>query len=199
MALVLVHYGLGSGLVIDGQILRGAYAAAGQISEMTFITHVDPNGFHTEIRDLGSLLTEPSLIRDGIIAAQEAQQHELAAYLRGDAPDKLDRLFAEVRAGNTTIKAFMHERAVYLGIGLANLINMLNPELILLAGNVYSKGHDIMLKPTQEAVDRWTFGDLGNRVKLVVVPPDRPIGVIGAAAFALDNFFYRQGGGEVVR
>ena len=198
MALVYVHYGLGSGLVIDGQILRGAYAAAGQISEMTVITDVDSNCFHSEIRDLGSLLTEPNLIRDGLTVAEANGQTELAAYLASDAVDKLECFFDEAQAGNEAIKAFLHERATYLGIGLANLINLLNPELILLAGNIYSKGHAVMLEPTQAAMNRWAFSDLGQRVKLAVVPLGRPIGVIGAAAFALDSFFYRQGGGEVM-
>ncbi len=198
MALVYVHYGMGSGLVIDGQILRGAFAAAGQISEMTLITAVDSDCFQGEIRDLGSLLTESALINDAANIAAAANQPDLGVYLRGDGEGRLERLFAESQAGNEPIKRFLHERATYMGIGLANLINLLNPELILLAGNVYSKGHAVMLPPTQAAVERWSFGNLGQRVKLAVVPLGRPIGVIGAAAFALDNFFYRQGGGEVM-
>jgi predicted NBD/HSP70 family sugar kinase len=196
MALVYVHYGMGSGLVIDGQILRGAYTAAGQISEMTLIMAVDERCQHSRMADMGSLLTEPALIDDGCRAAAAAGQSELAAYLQSTAADRLERLFDEARRGNFAIQAFLNERAQYMGIALANLVNLINPEMVLLAGNVYTKGIDVMLPPTQAAMQQHTFGNIGELVQLAVVPANRPIGLIGAAAFALDSYFYRSG--EVV-
>ena len=85
----------------------------------------------------------------------------------------------------------LRERARYMGIALANLVNVFNPELIVLGG-IFEQGQDLLL-PTSESVMRQrAFGHLGQQVKLRPTTFGRQAGAIGAAALALNAFFYQQ-------
>ncbi len=199
IALIQVHDGLGAGLIINGEILRGAHATAGEIGHTTILVE---NGKRCGCGGTGcldTLISANALLEDAALIAQEHGQTELAQCLTSAEPGRLDRLFDEARHGNLPVLNLLQQRARYLGIVLANLLNLLNPELLLLAGSVYVKGQDIMLTPTREAMLAQAFGDLGSRVKLEVVAPDRNIAVIGAAGFALKTYFYSQGLEEVLQ
>jgi len=79
-----------------------------------------------------------------------------------------------------------------MGIALANLVNILNPELIVLGG-ILAQGQDLLLPTIRETMIRRAFANLGEKVTLV--PPSfnhQNAGVIGAAALALNRFFYQQ-------
>ncbi len=197
IALIQIHEGMGSGLIVNGEILRGAHAAAGEIGHTTILMENGKRCGCGAIGCLDTLLTSSALIEDAAIIALENDQTQLADFLNSEQPDRLERLFVEARQGNTLMLSFLQQRARYLGVALANLINLLNPELILLAGSVYKNGQDIMLTPTRESMLEHAFGDLGSQVKLEVVMPDRNIALIGAAGFALKTYFYNQNLEEV--
>jgi predicted NBD/HSP70 family sugar kinase len=85
----------------------------------------------------------------------------------------------------------LNERACYIGIALANLVNVLNPELIVLGG-IFAQGQDLLLPLTESTLRQRAFANLGERVRLQTASFGRQAGVIGAAALALNAFFYQQ-------
>ena len=78
-----------------------------------------------------------------------------------------------------------------MGIALANLVNLVNPDMIILGG-LFAAGQDLLMPQIEETMRRRSFAGLGDTVALRVTTFGRQVGVIGAAALALDAFFYRQ-------
>ncbi len=79
-----------------------------------------------------------------------------------------------------------------MGIALANLVNVFNPELIVLGG-IFAQGADLMLSTIESTMRRRAFANLGERVRLQTTSFDQQqVGMIGAAALALNAFFYQQ-------
>jgi predicted NBD/HSP70 family sugar kinase len=85
----------------------------------------------------------------------------------------------------------IEDRNCYLGIALANLVNILNPEMILLGG-VFAQGDDL-IRPVACRVMRDTaFSGLGDDVIVQPTSFGWRAGVIGAAALALMDLFYQR-------
>ena len=85
----------------------------------------------------------------------------------------------------------MKEIGQYLGIALANLVNIFNPELIILGG-LFAQADELILPVARETLNRLAFAGLGEKVKLVPTSFGWRAGVTGAAALALLAFFYQQ-------
>jgi glucokinase len=83
----------------------------------------------------------------------------------------------------------IEERGYYLGVALANLINMFNPELILLGG-IFSRGEDLFIEPVTRTIQQRAFGGMGKNVQVQATSFGWKAGVLGAAALALLHFFY---------
>jgi glucokinase-like ROK family protein len=192
LAFVYGRIGVGAGFVLNGQLFRGSGAGAGEVGHTIML----PDG--GELCGCGkrgcleTLVSEPVFIRQAEALAARSPQSMLARHLRQRSEARpIERIFAAARAGDTATRDMITERARYLGIALANLVNVLNPELILLGG-MFAQGSDLIL-PTAEATMRATaFAGLGERVRVLPTEYGWRAGVIGAAALALDTFFYRQ-------
>jgi glucokinase len=76
--------------------------------------------------------------------------------------------------------------AYYLGVGLANLINIFNPEVIVIGGGLSNIG-DMLLKPAFEEAGRRAFKQPYQTVRFARAELGRNSGVLGAAAFALEQ------------
>jgi predicted NBD/HSP70 family sugar kinase len=85
----------------------------------------------------------------------------------------------------------LEERACYMGIALANLVNVLNPDLIVLGG-IFAQGEDLLLPTIEKVMRQRAFANLGARVQIKTTDFGPQAGAIGAAALALDTFFYHQ-------
>ena len=78
-----------------------------------------------------------------------------------------------------------------MGIALANLVNVINPELILLGG-IFYQGRDLLLPTIETTMRQRAFGNLGQQVQLQPTSFGQQAGMIGSAALALTTFFYQQ-------
>jgi glucokinase len=74
---------------------------------------------------------------------------------------------------------------------LANLVNTLNPELILLGG-VLAQGQDMLLPVIDATMRQRAFANLGQEARLQTTTFGRQAGTVGAATLALSSFFYQQ-------
>ena len=124
--MVLVESGLGTGVVFDGQVYRGAAGAAGEFGHMT----------------IGS--DAPVACATGSRACWEAFASERAALARygatGNGPGarriRFDQLLDRALGGEAEARAALVETARYLGVGIANLIKGLSPEAVILGGRI---------------------------------------------------------------
>jgi len=190
LTFVYGRIGVGSGIVVNGQVFRGSAAGAGEIGH----TIVIPEG--GDICTCGStgcletLLSEPVWLRHiADIAAAHPDSLIAAYYYLDDERSPIERVFSAARDGDELIQQFIEERACYLGIALANLVNVLNPELIILGG-MFAQGSDLILPYAEAKMRETAFARLGENVQLKTTTFGWRAGVIGAAALALTTFFY---------
>ncbi len=126
---VLAANGVGSGVIVNGALFRGASGAAGEIGHTT----VDPTGSWCACGSQGCWETKV-----GLEALLVAAVPDLAGGLLNDprlGPEaKLASVVARAQAGDPVALGGLADFARWVGIGLANVIDMYNPEVVVLAG-----------------------------------------------------------------
>ncbi|HSJ59285.1 MAG TPA: ROK family protein [Anaerolineae bacterium] len=190
LAFVYARVGVGAGLVVGEQLFRGSAAGAGEIGHITIV----PDGGEPcrcgNTGCLETLVSEPVIVRLAQQLAGSAPEGILAESLRTGQGSEIDRVLAAARAGDEATRAMLEERACFLGIALANLVNVLNPDLIVLGG-LCAQGQDLLLPTIERVMRQRAFAGLGDQVRVETTRFGSQAGVIGAAALALDAFFYQ--------
>jgi len=221
LAFVYSRVGVGAGFVVGGDVYRGSRAGAGEIGHTTMIPAGGAPCRCGNTGCLEMLVSELEIVRQAQVLAARAPDSLLAIELTTDhrrqtadepssemvvrrpssvigtdvADEALDapieRVFAAARGGDRETLAMLDERAFYMGTALANIVNLINPDMIILGG-LFAAGADLMLPRIEETMRRRAFAGLGDAVTLRVTSFGRRVGAVGAAALALDAFFYRQ-------
>jgi glucokinase len=181
---VTLGTGIGGGLVINGEVHRGGYGLAAEIGHFT----VDPDGPPCACGARGHW----EAIASGSALGRRAR--EWAA--RGDAPDVLARADGNVEAvtghevgesaaaGDADALAILTEHAGAVALGLGGLVNILDPELIVISGGLVELGEALLgplraaLPEYVEAADRRPIADV------VAAALGEHAGAVGAAALA---------------
>ncbi len=191
LAFVYARVGVGAGFVIEGNIYRGSRAGAGEIGHTTIIADGGATCRCGNTGCLETLVSEPEIIRLARDLAACHPESVLAAKLSDSSKSVIEQIFEAARTGDREIQTMLRERAHYMGIALANLVNSVNPDMIIMGG-LFAAGHDVMLLQVEETMRQRAFANLGDSVELRVTTFGRKVGMIGAAALALDTFFYQQ-------
>ncbi len=191
LAFVYGRTGVGAGLVFNGRVFRGSSTGAGEIGHTVMLLRGGEPCHCGNSGCLETLVSEPAILRQASTLARLHPDGILAAVIRSrqDVP-MLERVFIAAREGDEDVRRMLNERAYYLGIALANVVNLFNPELILLGG-IFSQGQDLFIEPTLATVRSMSFGGLGHKVRLQATSFGWKAGVTGAAALALMQFFYQ--------
>jgi glucokinase-like ROK family protein len=192
-ALVFVYarIGVGAGLVVGERLYRGSAAGAGEIGHITIVPEGGKPCRCGNSGCLETLVSEPAIVRlaEGLAARDEGSI--LADHLHSGQGATIERILDAARAGDIATRAMLEERACYMGIALANLVNILNPDLIVLGG-LCAQGEDLLLPTVERVMRQRAFANLGAQVQIKVTGFGPQAGVIGAAALALSSFFYQQ-------
>jgi len=192
LAFVYGRIGVGAGFVVNGQVFRGSGAGAGEIGHTIMVPEGGQPCRCGQKGCLETLVTEPVIVRQANEIAQQHPDSLLAQYLaQDDDTPHIDRLFAAAREGDQITKNMIESQIHYLGIALANLVNILNPEMILLGG-VFAQGDDLIRPVASQVMRETAFSSLGEDVIVKPTSFGWRAGVIGAAALALINLFYQR-------
>ncbi len=183
MVLFTLGTGIGGGLVLDGEIWRGAWGAAAELGHMNLF----PDGIRCACGNRGCLeayASAPALARRLRAAVAAGQPTVLAeAVRRRQAPDARDITLA-ARAGDRTCRALLTETGRYLGIAVMNVLSMLNVELVVFTGGLTAAGA-LLLDPIRREARRRTFALAFDRARILFSRMGNDAGVIGAAGWAL--------------
>jgi len=190
LAFIYARVGVGAGLVFGGQLYRGAAAGAGEIGHTTVVIEGGERCHCGNTGCLETLVSEPAIVRLALRLAQEHPGGLLANYLEHGEGSVLDRVFMAVQAGDQEVRKLLEERARYMGVALANLVNVFNPEVIVLGG-IFRAEQSVLLPVIEATVRQRAFATLGSQVRIQLTSFDDRAGMIGAAALALDSFLYR--------
>ncbi|WP_379127108.1 ROK family protein [Paenibacillus sp. sgz500958] len=183
LVLITLGTGLGSGIVSDGKVLYGTTYSAGEIGHMNMFRSGRPCRCGSSgclgryVSAVGMVYTIKEKINSGWTSIIQdwvhGDQQRITAQMISEAYDLGDPLAKEV----------MEETGVLLGFGLANVINLLNPELIIIGGGMAAAG-DRLLNPVRETVHNHALKLSGSRCRIVQAELGAQSGTIGAAAYA---------------
>lgn len=189
LAFVYGRMGVGSGLVVDNRLMRGADLGAGEIGHMILMADEGRKCHCGQYGCLETLVSEGVLLQQAEVAVQGHPDSILAELWPTVEKKQVALLFQAAREGDQIAVEIIHRAAHYLGIALANLVNLFNPELIILGG-LFAEGQDLILPVAKETLAQTAFAGLGRKVRLQATQFGWQAGIVGAAALALTNFFY---------
>ena len=191
LAFVYVRIGVGAGIVVNRQLYHGSVAGAGEIGHTVIIADGGEPCRCGNTGCLETLISEPVIVRQAERLAAERPDGILARGLRQDDQPCILRVFEAAERGDKATRALLAERARYMGIALANLVNVLNPDRIILGG-LYAQGTKWLLPTTKDTLQMRAFADLGKRVQIEITEFGQEVGAVGAAALALNAFFFQN-------
>lgn len=181
---ITLSTGIGSGIIIDGNIYTGSTGTAGEMGHMV----IDDEGPLCKCGSRGCW----EILASGTAIAREAKnriKQGIRTSILDYADGEIEKVNAEVidkaaRAGDNLAKEIIIHTGYYVGVGLSNLINIFNPEMIVIGGGLSNIG-DMLLEPAYEEAKRRAFAQSYGAVRFVRAELGRNSGVLGAAAFAL--------------
>jgi glucokinase-like ROK family protein len=191
-SLVFVYgrVGVGAGFISKGQLFRGSAMGAGEIGHTTMILHGGEPCRCGKSGCLETLVSETVIIDQAEVLRKRYPDGILATIWESHSEEnQIDCVFRAAQLGDETVREMLAEKAYYLGVALANMVNLYNPELVLLGG-VFAQDQEYFTEPVIETVRRMTFADLGKQVRIESTSFGWKAGVVGAAALALTQFFY---------
>lgn len=184
--LVTLGTGIGGGVVSGGVLVEGAHRFAGEIGHMV----VDPSGPPCPCGRNGCWERFASGAALGALGREAAKRGEAGAVVQlagGDATEvRGEHVTAAALAGDAGALELMDRFAWWVALGLANLANALDPEVIVIGGGLASAGEALM-----ERVRRWFGGmveaaEARQRTKLVVATLGVGAGATGAGLLAVN-------------
>lgn len=195
MLYVTVSTGIGGGFILDGELYHGADGAAGEIGHITIL----PRGPHCGCGNRGCLES----VASGTAIAREGRElvirgvPTLISELAGQDPEAVTaKLVAEAaRQGDLEAQEIIQEAMGYLGVGIANLVNLLNPELVVIGGSLIKLG-EVLFSSVRRAVKRRAFPIASHRARIVPAELGDRAGVCGAAAVAIQAHLRREATGR---
>lgn len=184
--------GLGAGLIFKGEVFRGSTTGAGEIGHTVMQLQ---GGIPCRCGNHGcleTLVSEPAILREAEQIRLNHPQGRLAQIARDQTEiTPLEQVFTAARTGDMVVQELLEERARFLGVAVAGLVNLFNPQMILFGG-IFAQGKDLLLDPIIKTVRQNAFGGLGNIIQMQATDFGWRAGVIGAASLALMYFFYQQ-------
>jgi glucokinase len=171
MAYLTIGTGLGCGLVLSGALYRGAAGYAGEMGHV----HIEPNGRACACGSIGCLETRVSA--PGLI---------VTARERGLEVFTAEAVYNAAMKGNEAALAAFDDTGRFLGIACADLINLLNLEMIVIGGGVMA-AVELLLRPLSAEVRRRAFEPAARICPIVQSQLWPDAGMIGAAMLARDR------------
>lgn len=178
--------GIGGGIIIDGKLYSGACGAAGEIGHMI----VDDKGPRCKCGNNGCW----EVFASGWALAEEAAKQIEAGvmtavrrHVGGDASKVTAKaVFEAAQDGDYVAHELVSRAAYYVGVGLVNLVNIFNPELILVGGGLANMG-ELLLEPAMEVVRERAFQISAATVRVELARLGADAGTLGAVALVLEK------------
>jgi len=186
MVFIAVGTGIGSGIIIDGNLYRGTRGVAGAIGWSVPGLAYLRRKQHQGIGALEMLAAGPGIAQ----RAKQALRGKRGGKILDLAGGQLSRVsarevFSAGAMGDRLAKRLIEETGEYLGLGVANTVSMLDPEVVLLGGGV-SEGGSELLRVIKRVVKDMAQPLSARRCKIRKARLGEAAGVVGAAKLALD-------------
>jgi len=176
--------GIGGGVAVDGKLRLGPLGAAGELGHQTIL----PEGPRCGCGSRGCLETlasGPAIAAEGVRLMLSGLAPKLHELVRGEASAVTPReMAAAADAGDTRVREAIVRAAGYLGIGVANVVTILHPDLVVLGGGVAAIGpllFDTVRQTVRERVGMFPTDDIEIKPSLL----GEQAGALGGIALAM--------------
>jgi glucokinase len=178
-----VSTGIGGGIIINGKLYSGIDGCAGELGHMV----IEANGPQCNCGNYGCL----EILASGSAIAKDAQNRIKSGADSSLNELRIDSISAEkiaraAKQGDKLAREVVNKAAYYLGIGISNIVNIFNPEMVIVGGGV-SKMGEIFLGPARKEVEQRAFSLPAQTTSIVSSYLGDDAGIIGAAISLFDN------------
>jgi glucokinase len=180
--------GIGGGLVVNGKIFHGESCVAGEIGHV----FVKENGPQCSCGGYGHLeaIASAQAISRAMLERSEERPDTVAAIRRvtGDKPGNItaEQVFLLAAEGDKVAQSIIKDVQTYLGIVLANIVQLINPGVIILGGQVAQAG-DAFIKPLQARVHDLCPAAANSSLRIVQSSFGSEANIVGAVTLALQD------------
>jgi glucokinase len=185
-ALLTLGTGIGGAIVTNGDVMRGATGAAGEWGHM--VVELDGPACTPPCPNRGCLETVVSgsaLGRDGTALARARPDGLLGRALAGGREITGALVTDLAQGGDPDARALVAAMGARLGVGLANIVNVINPEVIVMGGGVLAAG-DLLLEPARQVLAARALAPSRDVVRIVPSHFGDASGMLGAGLLARD-------------
>ena len=175
---VTLGTGVGGGIIVNGQPLRGPDGTAGEIGHIC----VEPNGHPCGCGSWGCI--EQYASATAIVRIAKEMIESLGSSIDTSRPFTARDVYYAAKQGDKAAVGTFRLMAEHLGLALAGLVNALNPEAIVFAGGM-SAAWDMFIDATQAQITKRAFREPALRAKLVRAELGDDAGILGVASLAL--------------
>ena len=187
LAVLLVATGIGAGIIADGSLYRGAGNSAGEWGHMT----IELDGRPCRCGSRGCI--EAYAGAPGIIASLREAEPQSSLLHSDDQESTLTAIVDAARGGDPAATQVLKDTVHYLGAGIANLINLFNPQLILLGGWVVLQIGEYILPELRQCVERYALKQPLSLTKIDLCQLGQDAVAMGAATLVLEQFLTTTG------
>jgi glucokinase len=183
---ITIGTGIGGGIIVDGRLYHGASDCAGEIGHTT----VEVNGRRCKCGNYGCLeayASGPAIARRAVEAIEAGQTSKLPGYVDG-ALEKItaQTVYQAAHDGDELAEEVVGDTAKFLGAGIANMINIFNPEIVVVFGGVTYAG-ERLFGPLRREVAKRAFKPAVAVCRIVPAELTGTAGVYGAARTFIDQ------------
>lgn len=181
--------GIGSGIYVNGELLQGAHFGAGEIGHIRIASHQEKPCFCGKTDCLSTAASGPALEGMARTAVARGEAPILAELSKGDPESVTGELIHQAAlSGEPFSTALLDQAGRHIGDALSLVINLLNPEMVLIGGGVANGGDFIFNGMKEEIANR----SMQHNIEQIYVGPaglGDDCGIIGAATLILRSVF----------
>ncbi len=184
---IFLGTGVGGGLILNNQLYYGATGAAGELGHMflTLDALWKPKPFWGTVENLTSRM---SLAGDAALLAARQKAPNLAKAVGSEIRRMKSGVLSEsVREGDRAVEELILFKSRILGIAMANLVNLLSPEMIVLGGGVVEAMGHLIVPAARESMHKYAMPPLVSKVAVSPARLKDYAGAKGAAKLAYDR------------
>jgi predicted NBD/HSP70 family sugar kinase len=180
MIFVDISYGIGAGIIFNGELWRGATGRAGElghvyVTDRPVVCRCGNRGCLEAVAGERAVVQQARLIMPELID----RTHE----------DSLDHVIQAARQGNEAAVDLFKQTGELLGLGLADLINVINPQLIVIGGKMVQVG-SLILDAVYEVIRQRSQSGRDESIQVCASRLGPQAGLVGAATCLMADYFY---------
>jgi N-acetylglucosamine repressor len=184
---VAIGYGIGSGIVTNKQLYRGASSGAGEFGHIMLQKDgpLCSCGKHGCLESLTAIPAIFRMIREALAGGEPSA-------LVGKEPLTLEAIAEAAETGDAVTLRILETAGRWLGLGISSLVNILNPEILVINGEAVILGRPY-LGPMEAALREYAFDGLADSLRIIHESGGNEIWARGAACVVLNSLFTSSG------